>query len=439
MISGLEEARLIFAAVRASLVLEPAPALVRRHRRRQRGDHDRRRRGPALGDERAARRRPAHRRVRARRPAVESRPQTARRTHPRRARAARRRGAPPRAADGGRDERHDQRPRAPGGRRDETARCPRAPTACAPSAPSLEALHDRIMRATTAERRRLPGIEDKRADLLPAGATLLVTRFDLFELDGLMTSDWALREGIVLDAVRMHDPDDWSDDPRALRRAAVAGLARRCGSDVAHTAARRASRAEPLRPDHGRCTASVDRRPRDARVRRAAARHRPARVAQGPPPARRVPRRSRRAPRLRARRDRVPRRARAPSPARRHQGSRGPLRRARQGRPRAAPQARGAAPPRRRPRSWSTRRGRGASTRTSAPTSSCSASKSTTTPSSSSGACAAAANCSRRSSSGSWSSVDSGRCNRRLIVHTCNSCNVRRRKQDLRLLAGGKG
>jgi len=35
--------------------------------------------------------------------------------------------------------------------------------------------------------------------------------------------------------VRVHDPDDWSDDPRALRRAAVAGLARRCGSDVEHS------------------------------------------------------------------------------------------------------------------------------------------------------------------------------------------------------------
>jgi exopolyphosphatase/guanosine-5'-triphosphate,3'-diphosphate pyrophosphatase len=48
-------------------------------------------------------------------------------------------------------------------------------------------------------------------------------------------SDWSLREGIVLDVVRSHDPDDWSDDPRALRRAAVSGLARRCNSDEAHT------------------------------------------------------------------------------------------------------------------------------------------------------------------------------------------------------------
>jgi exopolyphosphatase/guanosine-5'-triphosphate,3'-diphosphate pyrophosphatase len=100
----------------------------------------------------------------------------------------------------------------------------------------IEALHDRVMRSTTQERRRLPGLDEpKRAELLPAGSTLLVRALELFELDGMTVSDWALREGIVLDAVRTHDPNDWSDDPRALRRAAVSGLARRCRSDVSHT------------------------------------------------------------------------------------------------------------------------------------------------------------------------------------------------------------
>jgi len=102
-------------------------------------------------------------------------------------------------------------------------------------ADQLHALQRRIVRMSSTERRRLPGIEDKRADLLPAGVTLLATIFDVFEIAAMVTSDWALREGIVLDAVRVHDPDDWSDDPRALRRAAIAGLARRCGSDIEHS------------------------------------------------------------------------------------------------------------------------------------------------------------------------------------------------------------
>ena len=99
----------------------------------------------------------------------------------------------------------------------------------------LRAWQRRIMKMPVDDRRRLPGIEEKRADLLPAGVTLLATIFEVLEIDEMVTSDWSLREGIVLDAVRVHDPDDWSDDPRALRRAAVAGLARRCGSDLEHS------------------------------------------------------------------------------------------------------------------------------------------------------------------------------------------------------------
>ena len=100
---------------------------------------------------------------------------------------------------------------------------------------AFEDLEDRIMRMKASERRRLPGLEEKRADLLPAGSMLLTISLELFGVDVLTVSDWALREGIVLDAVRTHDPRELSDDPRALRRAAVTGLARRCNSDERHT------------------------------------------------------------------------------------------------------------------------------------------------------------------------------------------------------------
>jgi exopolyphosphatase / guanosine-5'-triphosphate,3'-diphosphate pyrophosphatase len=116
-------------------------------------------------------------------------------------------------------------------------RMPASTNALRATRAEIDALHERIMAAKTSERRRLPGLEEqRRAELLPAGSTLLVTALELFELDGLTASDWALREGIVLDAVRSHDPSDWSDDPRALRRASIASLARRCNSDIAHTA-----------------------------------------------------------------------------------------------------------------------------------------------------------------------------------------------------------
>jgi len=117
---------------------------------------------------------------------------------------------------------------------DET---PSATNALRATRTQLEALHATIMDTPTAERRRLPGLEEpRRAELLPAGSTLALAVLDAFGLDALTAADWALREGIVLDAVGAHDPDDWSDDPYALRRASVLDLARRCGSDGAHTA-----------------------------------------------------------------------------------------------------------------------------------------------------------------------------------------------------------
>jgi exopolyphosphatase / guanosine-5'-triphosphate,3'-diphosphate pyrophosphatase len=117
-----------------------------------------------------------------------------------------------------------------------TGDLPLAPNGLRVTRQELRSLHDRIMRSKVSERRRMRGLEEKRAELLPAGSMLLVTALEMFDMRSLTISDWALREGIVLDAVRTHDPDDWSDDPRALRRASITKLARRCNSDAAHTA-----------------------------------------------------------------------------------------------------------------------------------------------------------------------------------------------------------
>ncbi len=183
----------------------------------------------------------------------------------------------------------------------------------------LDALHDRIMKAKSSDRRRMAGLEEqRRAELLPAGSMLLVTALDVFDLDGLTVSDWALREGIVLDAVRTHDPADFGDDPRALRRAAVAGLAWRCSSDNAHTA-QVAKLALRLFDQLGPLHELGDRDPRDARVRGIAARHRSACFPQGSPSPCRVPRRERRAARLRPGRGRVSRGVGPSPPARRSQ------------------------------------------------------------------------------------------------------------------------
>ena len=80
----------------------------------------------------------------------------------------------------------------------------------------------------------MEGLEARRVDLIAAGSLFLEVAMDVFDFDELTVSEWALREGIVLDAIRRHDPADWSDDPRAIRRASVQGLARRCNWNEQH-------------------------------------------------------------------------------------------------------------------------------------------------------------------------------------------------------------
>src|SRR5918995_1638218 len=96
-------------------------------------------------------------------------------------------------------------------------------------------LHDEIVASKASERRRMVGLEPRRVDLIVAGSMFLATAMDVFEFDEMMISEWALREGILLDAIGHHDPADWTDDPRAIRRASVQGLARRCSFPEEHS------------------------------------------------------------------------------------------------------------------------------------------------------------------------------------------------------------
>ena len=118
----------------------------------------------------------------------------------------------------------------------------------------VAAVHERLMTVSTAERQKLPGVDARRADLLPAGSTLLITALDLFGFDEFTVSDWALREGIVIDAISRHDPAEWDDDPRAPRRASVLALCRRCNWDEDHSrqvAALATQLFDSLAPLHG--------------------------------------------------------------------------------------------------------------------------------------------------------------------------------------------
>ena len=163
-------------------------------------------------------------------------------------------------------------------------------------------VHKEILGSTADERLRFAGLDARRVDLVVAGSMLLATAMELFDLDSLTISEWALREGIVLDAVGRHDPADWSDDPRAIRRESVIGLARALQLARSRTPAPSRGLALELFDAtaelHDPALGAADRELLELAA--LAARHRRARAEQRPPPPRRLPRTQRPAARLRA-------------------------------------------------------------------------------------------------------------------------------------------
>lgn len=99
----------------------------------------------------------------------------------------------------------------------------------------LAAVRRRILALPLAERERLPGLDARRADLVPAGAIVLAELMRASGLESITASDWALREGIVISALRERDRAELSDDPGAIRRASVLALCDRCNWRSVHS------------------------------------------------------------------------------------------------------------------------------------------------------------------------------------------------------------
>lgn len=69
----------------------------------------------------------------------------------------------------------------------------------------LSRITTKILSARTKnERLSIPGMEDKRADIIPAGVLILEKIFELFGISQIIISGYALREGIILDMMRKY-------------------------------------------------------------------------------------------------------------------------------------------------------------------------------------------------------------------------------------------
>jgi exopolyphosphatase/guanosine-5'-triphosphate,3'-diphosphate pyrophosphatase len=114
-------------------------------------------------------------------------------------------------------------------------RWPEPPTSLNQFEVSAVALHDvarMLCTSTSEERLALPGIDERRADLLPTGAVVLSAALGAFGATAATHSEWGLREGVVLRALDAPIPHD----PGELRHAAVDRLATRWHADGRHPA-----------------------------------------------------------------------------------------------------------------------------------------------------------------------------------------------------------
>ena len=100
---------------------------------------------------------------------------------------------------------------------------------------AVNELHELLASLPLSGRRRVPGLDVRRAELAPAGTLLAVIAFELFGFDELVVGTWALREGMVLAEMQRHTGAELSDDPRLMRAASVLDLAQRCSWREPHS------------------------------------------------------------------------------------------------------------------------------------------------------------------------------------------------------------
>ncbi len=83
-------------------------------------------------------------------------------------------------------------------------------------------------------RRAVPGMDASRADIIVGGAAVLITLMEAYGADRLTTSERGLRDGILLDHVLREDEARHHFQSQSVRRRSILQLARACNYDAEH-------------------------------------------------------------------------------------------------------------------------------------------------------------------------------------------------------------
>jgi exopolyphosphatase/guanosine-5'-triphosphate,3'-diphosphate pyrophosphatase len=100
---------------------------------------------------------------------------------------------------------------------------------------ALSDLTTRILESRARERARIPGLERRRVDLIAAGALLAGILLDGLRFEEMRACEWALREGILLDFIDHHHRDvRAAEHVPSIRRRSVLSMASRFQAEPGH-------------------------------------------------------------------------------------------------------------------------------------------------------------------------------------------------------------
>jgi exopolyphosphatase / guanosine-5'-triphosphate,3'-diphosphate pyrophosphatase len=91
-----------------------------------------------------------------------------------------------------------------------------------------------LSRKSVEKRKKIPGIDDKRAEIIPAGIIILSTIFKLFNLKKITISGYALREGIIIDTLQKLHTDLSKPGFENIRKQSINSLSRSFRNDTSH-------------------------------------------------------------------------------------------------------------------------------------------------------------------------------------------------------------
>jgi len=91
-----------------------------------------------------------------------------------------------------------------------------------------------LKRKSVEKRKKIPGLDDKRADIIPAGILILSTIFRMLNIDKMIISGYALREGIIIDTIQKNSPDNKKPVLHDIRNESIKHLSESSKYDKEH-------------------------------------------------------------------------------------------------------------------------------------------------------------------------------------------------------------